>query len=175
MQYPLDTKRITIGEQALITLDEAKAQLRILDSELDSKITATIGAAIEFAERFTGLSLRPSTWMASYAHCRWLKILRRPITAVSKIEIINYDGVATEIETSKYRVDLDAGEIVFVDLPSTDSYLSAPLRVYFSTGYATGMTPEALKQAVLIILSQFFDERNAPDTEAMENVLKLYR
>ena len=54
------------GEQTLITLNEAKAQLRILDQFDDINIAAATEAAVAYVENFLWQSLRQQTVVASY-------------------------------------------------------------------------------------------------------------
>ena len=54
--------------------------------------------------------------------------------------------------------------------PTTSESVFAPIKIEYTT--SAGNVPEQIKQAALIATAQFYDDRDAPDLTAVDNILR---
>lgn len=157
------TLPINAGEP--VTLAEAKAQLRVLDSSEDTLIASYITTAREWVEAYTGHIL-----------------VRREVTD-------SFDGFASYLELS-YRPVIEVGDISYTDTGGANQVLTDfaqttgryPFRVYpdaipaietnstvtvaYTAGYAAGEEPQRLVQAMLVLIAGMHANRGSipPET-----------
>jgi uncharacterized phiE125 gp8 family phage protein len=166
----------------LVTLEEAKAHLRIDSDYEDGIIEVYIKAAREHCERFLGLSLVEQTIKATILKSKTIRqpLLLRfddvparnvyplPLSPVIEIEQVT-DGDGEPVEFEAY-LDAIPAVLSVDDMPEV-------LNVTYKTGTATAnMT---MKIAVLMILHQIYEYRgDIPDnvTQRVEEAyLRQYR
>lgn len=149
-----------------VTLDEAKAQLRVSDTADDSYITDLIAVARDYAENFTGRALLQQDWKATFdsgdiPSGNTIELPRPPLQSVESIAYLDTDGNSQALASSYYTVDTisQPGRILFEDLPDIKSTLAA-LTVTYRAGYANAAAvPAAIKHAILLMVAHFYDVR----------------
>lgn len=177
--------RLTQLEPEVITLEEAKAHMRIDHSDDDAKIAAFILAALAYISERTGRTMGPIDFRASVAN--WFSRLRlpyHPVRAVESVAYVGTDGLEVTIGPSNWSWVRDEG-CAYVHLkPSFSQPALAdreevelrPVRVYFSAGYdlasATGSgedpelaCPDNLRQAALMLVAHYYEMREAAGEE----------
>lgn len=155
-----------------VTLAEAKDYLRVTASDEDTLITSLIATATEYAENFTGRKFITQSWALTYDEFPSDEICL-PFTPVQSITHIKYkdeNGVLQTWASSKYQSDL-TGIIPKIKPVYTETFPSTfnTVTVTFVAGYDYDETvspvdlaenvPQGIKQAILYLVSQFYDNR----------------
>ena len=154
---------------APVTLAEAKAHCRVDFADDDDLITALIQAATDHLDGYSGILARcmvTQTWSKSFA--AWSSIIRLPFPDCSDVIIRYGDSESAEqtLSTALYYVLEDAvsSYVQFAD-DFTSPALSdapAPIEVEFDSGFgAVADVPQALKQAILLLVSHWYENREA--------------
>ena len=152
-----------------VSLATAKAHLRITDDSEDTLIGHYIRAAREWIENYTGhiLVRRPVTQMFD-RFSPYLELHKRPVASVEEIAYTDTDGIAQTVAdyaqtTGRYPFRLYPDE-----LPSIQTY--STITVTFTAGYAEGEEPQALVQAMLLLIGHWFTTRAGVTEEARHEV-----
>lgn len=175
MDYGLQL--ITPPTAQSVTLPEARRHLRLPASSRsqDPLIESLIAAAVEHVETETNRQQMPATWkLVLDVFPAVIYLPRAPLVSVDKIDYIDEDGVSQEFPAASYlvqtefepgRVVLSAGE----NWPDTAAQLGS-ISIQYQCGYAdAGSVPPALKQAVLLMVGHWFENREAvTDVRALE-------
>jgi uncharacterized phiE125 gp8 family phage protein len=174
--------RITAPATYPVTVDEVKAQGRIIGTEEDTLIASHIAAATAHAEGITGRALVSQTWeeVLDAFPDGDLTITLGPISFVTSIKYLDADGAEQTLDPAEYVVDTASasGRIAPVeDWPVTKETLNA-VRVRFVTGSGA---PEDVKMAILMLAAHFHCNREAvgePMSETplgVQSLLGLHR
>jgi uncharacterized phiE125 gp8 family phage protein len=166
-------KLITPPTAEPITLDEAKAQCRIIYPDEDALVAGYILRARDYVETFLRRSLMPTTWEVTFdfdwpedESCERDKILlpRPPLQSVTSVKYIDLSGVEQTLASNQYRV-VGAGDrekeafivpAYLVVWPLTrDDYDCVTVR--YVAGYT--QVPEAIKQALLLLVEHYYSTR----------------
>lgn len=178
---------ITPPTQEVVTLDEAKQQLRKQNTtEYDDLIRALIKAAVDGIDPsgggWLGRALRPQTWELRapsfpYDACRWdgnvIYLPFPPLISLDSVTYVNGDGDdVVMVDSTDYRV-LGGGRgrsyvapIYGGTWPVSVRYDAESVRVRFTSGYSSASPPDRLptpiKQAVLLAVRDLWSlgERN---------------
>lgn len=168
-----------------VTLAEAKAWLRVDNTDEDVLIHALIEAARGYVETFTRRALLTQTWAlkldAFPADARWhdgkyrqskggfivgreIVLPKPPLQSVASITYVDTAGVTQTFATSNYHVDTAAqpGRVIIdddADWPDTDVRPNA-VTVTYVAGYGTpSSVPQGLRVALRYLLSHWFENR----------------
>ncbi len=144
-----------------VSLAQAKAHLRVIDTSEDALITSLIVAAREWVERETGQILVQRTKtkrldrFGGYIELYW-----RPVVAVTSISYpdtagvdATYTGFRTNIGESRVYPALNGS------WPSIGA--NGEITVTYTAGYAVGQEPQSLIQAMLLLIGHWFANREA--------------
>lgn len=149
-----------------VTLAEAKAQLRVDGSAEDVLITSLIAAATSAVEEETGRALVTQTW--DYAIPQPSGSVSLPLAPVASISAMSYydpADVSQSITVSDYYLFKDGDRACVepkdgVSWPTMKGRQDA-LTITFVAGVAGTAVPVALKQAILLIIAHWFENREA--------------
>lgn len=167
----------------VVTLAEAKAQLRVSDTSYDTVIEALIQSAVDqldpAAGGWLGRALRPQTWemrgptfpfwyggLGSKEY--WTELPYPPLIAVDSVKYDDGDGVETTLtEGVGYRViqggigRASIAPIYNGSWPSSVRSDAESVRIRFTAGYEIGSAgdemPKPIKQAVILMVKSLFD------------------
>jgi uncharacterized phiE125 gp8 family phage protein len=178
------TRVITAPAAEPITLEEAKAHLRVLDTDQDTGITAMIVAAREWAEQVTWRALitqtlevyldsfpcfyvRNQTWPRYAGDTQGHIVLPRPrLQSVTSVKYIDEDGDEQTLSSDKYHVDTKAepGTISLVSgetWPTTKELHPQPVTVKYVAGYGDNASdvPQPIKSAMLLRITDLYEFR----------------
>ncbi len=153
-----------------VTLEEAKAYLRVDLSDDDSLIAGLIQTAREYAESFQNRALCTQTWelwLDSWPSEDYIKIALPPLQSITSIKY--YDTVNTEaiMPEADYLVDV-ISEPGRVALGYSQSWPTAALRtingicITFDAGYGDrANVPYLVRQAMLLLIGHWYEHREA--------------
>lgn len=162
-------EQIIPTEVLLVSLTEAKKQLRVdADfTEEDDLITSYIEAAQEHASNYVGFDLPLKKVVISLSSFDTFTFQsRNPLTALEKVEFLAPDAeefsllpteqsLITPSNTGNYLFDCK-----FIGtLPELNADALVKVKVTFNFGYLANNCPKAVKQAVKILISDFYDRR----------------
>ena len=102
----LETRFSDIGDDP-VTLNEAKAFLRVSNTTEDAMITAMITSATDWCEQYTGRSLRDKTVEALFTNLGdqlEVELPFAPIDSIDEVLAVYGDGTETEITSTQYQV-----------------------------------------------------------------------
>lgn len=164
------TLRVTTAATAEpLSLGEAREHLRVDHFDDDGVISGCILAARQHVENITGLALATSSWtmtMDAFPSDGWIYLPREPVQSVTAVRYYNASGVLTTWSSAQWEVDtyslpprLRARD--GYSWPSTKDVLGA-VQVEFVAGYGGAeAAPQALLQAVRLLVGHFYENREA--------------
>lgn len=176
-----------------LSLDEAKAHLRVEHAEEDDLIERLIAAARETVERQTGRALITqgfACWLDAWpapVHGRIsVELPRPPLQSVESVTLYDTADAEHEIVPENYVVDLasSSGRIVLKSLTGLNPVLRAAnaIAVAFTAGFgdAGEDVPEPLRQAVRLLAAHYYENREAANGNgalplSVEALLRPYR
>ena len=147
--------------QEPVTLEEAKAHLRIDYNAEDALITSYIAVAREHCEVVTGLALAPATWEARLGSFPEgaIELPHPPLLEVESVRYTAPGGTEVTLEPEAYRVDtaIEPGVIT----PVGNWPRGTDVRIRYRAGYEDGKIPHAARQAILLLVGQWHAHREA--------------
>jgi uncharacterized phiE125 gp8 family phage protein len=150
--------------EAVLSLDEAKAQVRV-DSDFtddDLLIAALRDAAVDWVEQHVGVALAPRRFRWSAAgFAREIDLPVRPVVSVQAVGYLDANGTTVALTGADWRLADDtllaaAGK----SWPSTIGSAGGAT-VDFTAGYASGSVPPALISAVKMLLGDLYALRES--------------
>lgn len=165
-----------------VSLDEAKLHLRVDGDEDDAWINRAISAAREYCEDAQGrafvsrkLRLSLERWPCG----RSIHLPRPPLQSIEAVTYMPADGTTKTLDPSLYVVDA-ASEPGAIHLNSDASWPSEklapgmPIRIEFRAGYgAAPSVPERVKQAMLLLVGHWYENREAVVVGAVGRSIEL--
>jgi uncharacterized phiE125 gp8 family phage protein len=157
---------IIAPESEPVTLDEAKAHLKVNLGDEDALITALITVSRQWAENFMGRAVLSQTWdyfLDGFASdC--IELPLPPLISVTSVKYIDNNGATQTLATTEYEVDT-AAEPGIVRLgfgkswPGTRPKANAVI-VRFVAGYAgVNSLPGPIKSACLLVIGELYERR----------------
>ena len=181
-------KLVTPPEVEPVTLDEAKAHLRLDTDADDAYVSALITAARERIELFLRRALITQTFEytldgfpASPSLIYSTSVIdlpRPPLQSVESIKFIDTGGNVRTLPSESYVVDASSDEIGRVALAWTQywpitrcSINSVVIRFVAGYGDAPEDIPQAIRQGILIEISNLYEDRE--DVVVGQNISML--
>jgi uncharacterized phiE125 gp8 family phage protein len=168
----MSLKLITAPTAEPISLEEAKAHLRVEISDDDILITAMIVAAREAAEAATRRALMPQTWelaLPAFPGCAdefKIRLPKAPLASVASLKYVDADGALLPMDSGDYMLDEHSqpAEIVpafGTSWPSTRGQPNAVL-VRYDAGYADAASvPGQIKAWMLLRIGMLYENRES--------------
>lgn len=162
------------------------------DSAEDALLSGLITASREYCEAFTRRALATQT-IEAYLDCFPLKdriaLPRPPLQSVTSVKYKDSAGDETTLtQNTDYIVDTesDIGGIVLPygkSWPSFTAYPLNPIKITYVAGYASNLIPKTIKQAMLLLIGHWYENREAVITGgiskgiefAVNALLSMYR
>lgn len=149
-----------------VTLDEAKAHLRVVHDSDDLLIAGQVSAAREHIERLIGYPV-VTTVLRATLDC-WPPVIvlpRCPIASVDAVEYTDAAGADQVLPTTDYVVDLSGGGArirpAFGKSWPTLRAAPAAVRVTYIAGRAPVDVPPSLKAALLLMVGDLYENAEA--------------
>lgn len=151
-----------------VSLDEAKAHLRVDGSDEDALITGLINAATAHLDGWSGVlgrALVTQTWSQTYDAFTNPLRLPMPAASVTSVTYVDADGVTATVASDQYVLRADAlGSLVEpahgATWPTPRSQ-SGAVAVVFTCGTAAADVPAAIKAAILLMIGDLYASREA--------------
>lgn len=160
-------RRVSDPLVEVVSVAEAKAQLRILHSDDDEDLSFFSQVAREWAEDFTSRSLIYQSWVAQFAHwpdpCDRVILLPRPNLSV--VETVRYRDVNDDwVELSEdddFTVDEVENSIrlkTVFSFPTLSWDRANPIEITFRSGYGTAAedVPVRFRQAIRLCVASSY-------------------
>ena len=162
-----------------ITIEEARAQCRVLDTDHDTALNIYIKSARDYVEKRTGLRLGSQT--VKLARANLVDEMPLPLAPIASLGVKYQDADDAEQTLSVATYDLQGiGTLRPVIRRKFDAnwptvYDDAEAVVVTAVcGYA--VTPPTIKQAMLLLIGNWFADREiAERSPAVDGLLENYR
>jgi len=166
-----------------VTLDEAKAYVRIDHDTEDDYIATCISAAREYAESHTGRAFVTQTRSVSLdAFPDGYRLDGQPIQSIEQVTYVDDEGAERLVDESVYR--LDANGRVFLAADGAWPTGAQEVVITYDCGYGEPEdVPAPLRQAILFLVAHWYNNRepvavatiasNVPFT--VDAILSLHR
>jgi uncharacterized phiE125 gp8 family phage protein len=162
-------KLITAPTAPAVTLEEAKAHLRVEGADEDALITAMVVAAEQAAEQATGRALMPQVWQLTLdAFPSALELTRVPVASVTSIKYLDATGADQTLADTEYSLgNLDDYDVARVIPAFGKSWPGArsdtnSVRVVYAAGYEdASKVPESIKAWIKLQVGAMYENREA--------------
>jgi uncharacterized phiE125 gp8 family phage protein len=151
-----------------ITLEEAKAWIKVVHSDEDEIISNLINVARMECERETGFALITQTWdmqLDYWPDGSWLEMPKPLLQEVTSVEYLNADGDLVVFPSTSYRVDTASvpGRLILVSSEGWPASLGEPssIKIQFVAGYgdAPADVPIDKRHGMLVRVGDLYDHR----------------
>lgn len=181
----VNSKVITQPESEPVTLDEAKAHLRVDGSDDDTYITTLIKVARQLCEAYSGLSFLTQSReikLDRFPCARTIILPHGPVQSVDDFTYLDSNGDSVPlILNTDYRVDLhsDIPRVEYVSSwpllpwPQTNNQFNS-VTIAYTAGYMNDdhdQLPEVIKQAVLMTVATLYENRQDEVIAATGNLI----
>ncbi len=161
----MSLKLVTAPADEPVTLIEAKDHLKEETTANDAIISDAIVDARQWAEEYTGRQFVTATWdWFLDGFCPSFSVPLPPLQSVTSVKYLDTAGAEQTLDAATYRVDAvsEPGRIALdygKSWPSTHPVINA-VTVRFVAGYgAAAAVPEPIRQAILILLGELYEQR----------------
>jgi len=151
-----------------VSLTEAKLHLRVDGNDENTLVTALIAAARQEAESYTRRALVTQTWR--YTCDRLAATVTLPHQPLQSVTSIAIDGVT--LAASNYEVDTSTGRVKPLSGYAAEGI--GGIAITYVAGYgAASDVPQALRQAMLLMIGHWYEHREAVITGPIATELPL--
>lgn len=164
-------KRLIAPATMPLGVDEVKEHLRVEGTDEDDKISAFILAAVDHVEEYTRRALIEQTWelvLHEFPSRDYIAIPRPPLIGVEAFEYTEAEA-SEPTDFSEYAADYDRNRVVLnygESWPAVTLDPVAGIRIEFVSGYfdesaspAGENVPDAIKQALLLLVAHWYENR----------------
>jgi uncharacterized phiE125 gp8 family phage protein len=148
-----------------LSLDEAKAFLRVEHSDDGEVIAALIAGARIHVESQTRRALITQSWRLSadgWPPDGRLPVLPAPLQALTAARVYDFEGLAHDVDVQAFVLDRGASLLAFAPwaLPAPGR-VAAGIELDVTVGYGDAAVdvPEALRQAIRMLVAHWYDNR----------------
>lgn len=173
-------KLITPPASEPVSVSEAKLHLRVDGADEDTLISGLITAARQYVEDYTQRALITQTWrllLDEFPNGDTIHVPLPPLQSVNSVTYYDEDGALQTLPTTDYHVDPESaqGRVVLTDgkcWPTTQTRPNA-VTIEFVAGYGDAASvPQAIKQAILLLVAHWYEHREAVVIGTSGNVAK---
>lgn len=146
-----------------ITLDQAKAHLRVVFDDEDDYISSLIVAARQMAEGRTNRTITQRIREQAFSHWCSMKLLKPPFVSLESVSYIDPDGNEQTLSEDDYIVSMrrePASVAISISQPSLASQDEAVI-VRYTAGYPVGEVPAPIVQWMLLQIGSMYEHRES--------------
>ena len=162
--------------QAIVTLAEAQAYLRIETGEEEALLAGLIRTASALCESFINPVVIARAFEVELpASGSWERIALTPVRSIAVVDGVDVDGVVTPLASASYAIDIDSAGDGWVR--ATQPGQLSRVRVSGTAGMADDENgvPESIRQGVLRLVAHMFTDRDGDGGEPPAAVTALWR
>lgn len=164
-----------------VSLEEAKAHLRVDGATEDFYVAGLVAAARAHVENVTNRAVVQTQYrldLPGWPAGGVITLPRPPLQAVTALQYVGEDGTLQTLASDQYAVTLPSGPCAprgtirpayEVTWPSTRRQGDA-VQVTFLAGYADHHAPPAIRHAVLLLIGLWFEAREAAAVGSIASV-----
>lgn len=158
-----------------VTLDDAKAHLRITHDADDEAIAALVRAARQICEEYTGLALitRDCRLYLDQWPKHTLSLPKPPLVNVAAINVYDANGDAVEFSPASYTVDAVGrpGRIGMTGTPPWPEQALNGIEIEFSAGFGDSPddVPPSLREGIKRLVAHLYMNRGDTGETAIRN------
>lgn len=149
-----------------VSIEEAKAHLRLESDEDDDYVETLIQGAREVTEKSLGRGLVTQTWeltLDEFPDEEEIELPKGALASVTSVQYLDANGVLQTLATTEYEVDSksEPGKVRLAyakSWPTTRERWNA-VRVTYVVGTAAAAVPKPIYQAMLLLISQAYEHR----------------
>lgn len=170
MKLPAETVSVSSGPSVEpVSLSEAKLHLRVDADDEDTVIDRLIEVSRRYCEQVSGKAFVTQTLVGGLAGWPTDGVIRLPylpLQSVTSIAYVDTAGSSTNVSSAVYGVDTKLG-LIYLNYgqtwPSAQLRDFDPITVTWVAGYGNAATnvPEIYKQAMLLLMGHYFENREA--------------
>ena len=162
---------VTVPPEPVVTVEEAKAHLRVDHAEDDALIASLIAAATSYFDGPDGvlgraIGAQTIAWRldAFPADAEAGRIPYPRVTAIEAVSYLDADGAEQVLDPGAYRVVGLGTDTAWFTLASGAAWPATAaddeaVVVEYVAGYADGTVPAALRHAILMTVAWWYDQR----------------
>lgn len=144
----------------VITREIAKLHCRVDGNHEDALIDDYIAAAIAWVEHYCGLSLAEAQITETFSCFKSeLKLATKPVRSVESITYLDQDGA--EQTFSDFRLYRGNRLIPQVGFSWPNALSKSDVEIAMTVGFDDGQVPHDIKQAVRLLISHQYENRDA--------------
>ena len=168
---------------SILSLDEAKRFIRVIDTEDDLDIQSFINSAIAEAQDITNRQFATATYELYLSEFkREIKLPKNPIQEIISIEYLDSSNNYIALDSNSYFLyeNLEIGTIIFKTIPGIRVEKKA-VKITFKSGYVSNF-PADLKQWLKVRVSTLYEYReeltagvSISKNNHVDSILQRYR
>lgn len=158
-----------------VTVDEAKAHLRVDHSDEDALLASLIATSRLHIEAALDIALITQSWswkFDAWPHSSALELPLRPIKSVEAVRIAAQDGTLTELLPDQFVVD---GGSLPSRIVATSGAWPRPgvpalgIEIAFTAGFGISASdvPQPIRQAMLMLVAHWYEHREPVEIGAV--------
>lgn len=163
-----------------VTLEEVKAWLKLETTDEDSTLLQLIGTARQMVEHYTSRALLAQTWRlvtTTPLALPFVVLPKAPTLKLLSAALQDDAGHETPLDLEGLWLDGDSDPQRLVmgatSLAGETGRGRVRFDLVFGYGEEAASVPDALRQAVLVMVAQAYEQRGAPDTPSVYPALAL--
>jgi uncharacterized phiE125 gp8 family phage protein len=160
-----------------VTLDEARAFLRVEHNDDDEVIAALVAGSRIHVEAQTRRALITQGWrvaLDAWPRSGRLTVLPAPLQTLTAARVFDADGNAQALDAQAFVPDVAGSTLAFAPwaLPAP-ARAAAGIELDVRVGYGDAAVdvPEALRQAIRLLVAHWYENRGLVATAAQGNAL----
>lgn len=163
---------VTPPTQEPLSLNEAKAHLRVTEPDDDGLITGYILAARGWAEGHIRSGIMTQTWdytldyewplVERNGYCGYrIELPLRPVQSVTYVHYVDENGTTQTLSSTLYTVHIK-GPVAYIEKAYDASWPSVrwvpdAITVRFVCGYANQLVPDEIRTAIMLKVEALYD------------------
>lgn len=162
-------------ETERVSLEDAKAHLRINHDADDEVIAALIKTARQICEEYTGLALitRDCRLYLDQWPKHTLSLPKPPLVNVAAVNVYDADGVPSEFPAAHYAVDTAGrpGRVEMTGTPPWPGQALSGIEIEFSAGFGDSEddVPSSLREGIKRLVAHLYMNRGDVGETAVRN------
>lgn len=166
---------------AVVTVEEAKAHLRVDEAADDSYITALVAKATQAAERYCDRAFIAQDWVLeldAFPTCtKLIKVPLPPLVSVTSLDYVDADGADQVLAPADYQVSKRSPAVIAPapgkSWPATQAGRLDAVTIEFKAGYgnAADAVPKPIHHAILLLVAHWYENREPVNIGNIVNAL----